>query len=260
MSAYSAFVSLRRYLDNYPTAPVNSAVEVLRRINSESSGLDYPGAMLLHHRVPMEMRLDHRYGLRTVIKELVEAAQPWWLRLVPYGREKVRAALGQDQAQCFRDAGLFDLLPDEGVVSWWDELASTVRGLADTERVANGREAERLSFEHERERLKRLKIDGEPSWVALEDNTLGYDIRSYDRVDGRVVNTLIEVKSAASDVIFITRNEWNNAVSAGGRYVFHIWRMPKAELMEVPVTGIDPHIPADRGDGLWQDVKISLSP
>ena len=171
MSAYAAFLSLRRYLQSYPSSSIEAAIETLCRINSDASSLDYVGAAVLNQFISRDVELDYRLGLQAVIKEVLECGRPWWLRLVPYGREKVRSALSEDQIQCFRDAGLFDLIPDPDIVAWWDELASMVRGSADAERVVQGREAERLSFDRERKRLRELGINEDPAWVALEDNT-----------------------------------------------------------------------------------------
>lgn len=258
MSAYAALRALRSYLEINPSSSVASAVEVLRRTNSDFAELDYLAALTLHECFPLGVPRDHRGALRFLIREIIRFGRPWWLRLAPYGSEKLRSALDEDQSQCFRDAGLFDLIPDTETVAWWDELASFVRGYAEAERVSQGREAERLSFERERKRLKELGISEEPAWVALADSTLGYDIKSFDLVGGVVVNMLIEVKSAMSGVIFVTRNEWNNALSAGDRYVFHVWRMPDEQLIEIWPKGIDPHIPSDHGSGVWQDVKITV--
>ena len=161
--------------------------------------------------------------------------------------------------QCFREAGLFDGVPDDDVLAWWDHLANLARGTVDAEKMKRARHAERLSLEFELNRTRSLGIAKTPRWVALEDNSLGYDILSYD-IDpqGLVVTRLVEVKSRLSDAIFITRNEWDNVSSAAQRSVLHVWDLPEERLHEYRVHEVAPHIPLDRGDGVWQDVRIAL--
>jgi hypothetical protein len=124
--------------------------------------------------------------------------------------------------------------------------------------MIRGREAERLSLEHERDRLRRLGIAQEAEWVSLEDNTLGYDIRSYDLFGGKIVTRLVEAKSTTSDSIFITRNEWQNAASAEEQYVFHVWKLPDRTFTEFSASAIRPSIPIDQGSGRWQNVLVGL--
>jgi hypothetical protein len=184
---------------------------------------------------------------------------PWWIRLVPYGRSKVVSVLTQDQFQCLREAGLFDPTPDAEAIAWWDEIGALVRGSVNTERMLRAREAERLSLNYERERLQTLGVELEPEWVSLDDNTLGYDISSYDLVAGRIVNRLVEVKSTTSDVIFITKNEWRNAITAEPHFCFHVWKMPEKTVTVYGVRSIVSHIPIDQGQGSWESVRVELA-
>jgi hypothetical protein len=260
MAALSAFIELRQYLSKNPGLDVATAVKSVRVINPNADAFDYIGGIAINELLgPTFDSPNTVAGLRPVIFELVRRAQPWWLRLVPYGREKVRANLGQDQVQCFREVGLFDAIPDVETVAWWDELAAAGRATVEVERMSQARYAEQMSLDHERERLLQLDIKLEPEWVSLEDNTLGYDIRSYDLSDGQVVSRLIEVKSTTADRIFITRNQWDNAASAQPHFCFHVWKLPERSVTEYSVTRIRSHIPADMGQGLWEEVRIDLS-
>lgn len=260
MAAYSAFVVLRDYVARNPELEATAAIDIIRHANTDDAGLDYVGGAAIHQQIQIDISgRDRRTALRLVACELVKAAMPWWLRLVPYGREMVRSALDQDQIQCLREAGLFDPVPEPEVIAWWDEVAAIVRGAVDNEKMLRAREAERRSLEYERDRLKSLGISLEPEWVSLEDNTLGYDIRSYDLQDERIVSRLIEVKSTTSDSIFISKNEWLNASSAEPHYCFHVWKLPEGCVMEYPVASIKPNIPIDQGVGSWQEVRITLA-
>ena len=259
VAAFSAFVRIREHLARNPSFDEVSTVAFLKQINADSTGLDYTGGITIHRLLDDRPDwIDQQSGLRLVVSELVRISQPWWLRLVPYGRDKVRAVLDIDQVQYFREAGLFDPVPAPEVIAWWDEVAATMRGTVDAEKMIRAREAERLSLEHERNRLKSLGITQEPEWVSLEDNTLGYDIRSYDLHGGEVVTRLVEAKSTTSDSIFITRNEWQNAAGAEAQYVFHVWKLPEHTFAEYQANKIKPSIPVDQGEGRWQKVRVSL--
>lgn len=114
---------------------------------------------------------------------------------------------------------------------WWDHISGRVRLEGDRKKLERGRIAEELSLNYENERLKREGIDIEARWMAIEDNTVGYDILSYERGDYGPINKLIEVKSTIASPlrIYITRNEWNQAQSIGAAYCFHVW-----DLQEKP--------------------------
>lgn len=260
MSAYLAFLELRSYLADYPSLTETEAVTSLSRVRASAMGLDFRGGLSLLRN--LDPSLDWQLTpdrLRLFVFEWITMIQPPWLRLVPYGREKVRGALNDDQTQCCRHAGLFDETPDDGALEWWDRLADLIRSATDSEKMKRARHAERLSLEFELRRLKCLGVSRRPKWVALEDNSLGYDILSYDLdSEGRVVTRLIEVKSALSGEIFITRNEWENVSSAVQRSVIHVWELPEERLREYRAYDVVRHIPLDQGDGAWQDVRIAL--
>lgn len=260
MSAFLAFLELRSFLADHPALTEMEAVASLNRVRASSTGLDFPGGLSLLQK--LDPSLDWQLTqdrLRLFVFEWVKMIQPPWLRLVPYGRGKLRGALHDDQTQCFRQAGLFDEMPDADALDWWDRLADLMRSATDSERMKRARHAERLSLKFEIDRLKHLDVSQRPRWVALEDNSLGYDILSYDLdSEGRVVTRLVEVKSKLSDEIFITRNEWENASGAAQRSVIHVWDLPEERLREYRVYEVAPHIPLDQGDGAWQDVRIVL--
>ena len=260
MAAFLAFLELRSFRTDHPSLTDAEAVASLVSLRSRASGLDFFGGLTLLQS--LDSSLDWKptkSRLRLFVYEWIRLVEPRWLRLVPYGREKLRQALERDQTQCFREAGLFDESPDNEAVDWWDRLATLMRGISDAEKMKRARLAERLSLEHEKTRLKRLGISMEPKWVAIEDNTLGYDILSYDlNSEGRIVSRMVEVKSKLSDNIFLSRNEWENAFSAAQQTVIHVWDMPQKRLREYLPREIAPNIPRDQGAGTWQDVRITL--
>ena len=260
MAAFVAFLELRSFLTEHPSLTATEAIASLNNLKASASGLDFRGGLTLLQGLDPSLDWNrNKNRLRLFVFEWVQTVNPRWLRLVPYGRERLRGALDSDQVQCFREAGLFDEAPDPEALEWWDHVAARMRGMSDTEKMKRARHAERLSLEHERRRVRALGIRDEPKWVSLEDNSLGYDILSYDRdPEGRTVSRLVEVKSKASDSIFLTRNEWENACGAAQRTVIHVWELPEERLREYRPREIAPNIPLDQGTGTWQDVRITL--
>ena len=183
------------------------------------------------------------------------------LKGFPYGRERVAGLLERDEAQCFRAAGLFDEPPSPEVVLWWDRFAQTVRVEIDDRLLLQGREAERLSLAHERDRLKMLGVAREPRWMAIENNAAGFDILSFDKGPVEPISRLIEVKSSTHNPprIILTRNEWEAATRFGESYIFHIWTLPVQALIERSVAQMIEHIPLDRGSGEWGTVEIAMA-
>lgn len=260
MAAFLAFIELREYRAAHRSLSLNDALSSLGKLRSGATGLDFRAATALFEALDHDLPWDQtKAGLRLFVFEWVRLAQPIWLRSVPKGREYVRAALTGNEFQCFREAGLFDDTPDEDTIAWWDKIAALMRGTADQEKMQRARLAERLSLEHERARLAGLGIAREPKWMALEDNGLGYDILSYDLSASQIVARLIEVKSTVSDTIILTRGEWKNAASSISQTVFHVWRLPSRELLEISASAMEHHIPKDCGNGSWQHLAVRLS-
>ena len=260
MAAFLAFLELRSFGTDHPSLNNTEAVVSLSSLRSSASGLDFRGGLALRQALDPSVDWNSTTdSLRLFIFEWVRLVEPRWLYLVPFGREGVRRALDSDHAQCFREAGLFDEVPDDEAIEWWDSLAALMRGVSDTEKMKRARLAERLSFEYEQRRMKELGIRNEPKWASLEDNSLGYDILSYDRdPQGRTVSRLVEVKSTLSESIFLTRNEWENASGAAQRAVIHVWDLRQEKLHEYRPQEIAPNIPLDHGAGSWQNVRITL--
>ena len=126
--------------------------------------------------------------------------------------------------------------------------------------MIRAREAEQLTLKHEAERLARLGIRIPPVWMAIEDNTAGYDIQSFDLGAEGPVARLIEVKSTIASPLrfFLSRNEWETAKKYGGTYHFHIWDLQVPRLYERTVADIAPHIPTDNEKGSWSTVHIPV--
>jgi len=261
MSAFVALIGLRRYLHDHPDTPVEEAAVSLQRSDADLAAADFAGALRLHDQFAGTVDFsDPIIGLRSGLGILIEAHRPWWCRFFPYGRQRLATALTQNELQTFRSAGLFDETPPSDVVEWWDAFASLMRSADDQRKNAQGRHGERLSLDYERKRLAGLGICEEPKWVALDDNSAGYDIQSYDLTEYGLKNRLIEVKSSqrSSPRMILTRGEWDFAAKFGESYTFHLWQLPSEELIVLTVADISQHIPEDAGKGRWSELEIQF--
>ena len=261
MSAFVALIGLRRYLDHYPGTPVEEAAVSLQRSDADLAAADFAGALRLHQHLAGDVDFSNPItGLRAGLRVLIEAHRPWWCRFFPYGRQRLATALTQDEMQTFRSAGLFDEMPPSEVVEWWDAFASLIRTADDERNNAQGRHGERLSLNYERKRLAGLGIFEEPKWVALDDNSAGYDIRSYDLTVYGLKNRLIEVKSSQRTPprMVLTRGEWDVAAKYGETYIFHLWELPSEKLTILTVSDIAQHVPQDVGQGRWSELNIQI--
>lgn len=261
MSAFYGLIALRKHCAAHPSIAIREAINVVKRLSADDAHHDYEAALLLHEIVPTKAHaVPPVLFFREVIWCVLQHARPWWIRFSPYGREKLRSALGSNEAQCFASAGLFIEMPTLDVLAWWDELAQYVRASENDARLEQGREAEQLTIEYERHRLQSLGINLDPKWISVNDNTAGYDVQSFDVGIVDPIVKLIEVKSCARDIvaIFLTRNEWETAVARSPNYCFHIWLLPEKKLLELRPDDIEPHVPINRGNGHWENAKIKI--
>jgi hypothetical protein len=256
-SAISGLVRLRARLQEDATLSVDKACKLLAA-TYDGAGLDLEGAVQLHELVEPNI-IDRQVLYRQVIGLTARTASPTWLSLLCSGREAVRA-LDSDVATCFERAGAFDPIPDTCVIDWWDELASLGYADDDLAKMSSGREAERLSLRHEKALLADAPDAPEVIWKSLDSNSAGYDIQSWQLLEGRWIPKYIEVKGSKRSPLslFLTRNEWNTAVRHGQAYAFHVWDTLRLRLTEVSVEQMAVHVPTDSGNGKWEQVRIQL--
>ena len=190
------------------------------------------------------------------IDSIILERRPLWARLAPAGRNHVMQAIGVNGVQCLRAAGL--LSTTERATAWWDALANVNRSEKDARLLEQGRKGERLSLAYETARLRHEGILRQPIWVAVDDNTIGYDILSYSLTDGHETSKLIEVKTtyAQPPRMILSRNEWKTAEQFGESFEFHLWELTTQTLSILSVCSVRPHIPYDNGEGLWLNVEI----
>jgi hypothetical protein len=256
MSAFEAAYLIRTFRSKNPALSTSDLIATLRSVRTDFYPHDYDAGVDIEGRIPRELVTPMNAFFTAAIEAVIADRSPIWARLAPVGRNHVLQAIGINGVQCLRSAGL--LGHDARATEWWDALASVNRGERDARLLAQGREGERYSLAYENDRMQREGISRAPLWVAIDDNTVGYDILSYAWHDGGEVNRLIEVKTTLADYprMILSRNEWKTAEQYGAAFEFHLWNLSSETLTIYTVEDIRAHIPTDNGAGKWETVEI----
>lgn len=232
--------------------PSAKVVELAQNLNWLRTG-DHGEAVVTveGHRILSSGEYEAR--IRRALLDYIDIVRPPWIQNAVFGRAKVIAFAGSDIAQVFVEAGLANGT-DRAVVEFWDDLAARARGQKGVRLNAIGREGERLSIEHEKERTGR-----DPKWVSIDSNADGYDVLSVvGSTDGRLLS--IEVKATTIGLagsFHLSVNEWERAL-VSNLHSFHLWDMSSGSpaLAILSKDDVDPHVPVDRGEGRWESVEI----
>jgi hypothetical protein len=256
MSAFEAAYLIRTFREKNPELSTHDLIATVRSVRADFYPHDYDAGADIEGRIPPQIITPLEVFFTAAIEAIVADQAPIWARLAPAGRNHVLQAIGVNGVQCLRSAGL--LGTDARATAWWDALASANRGERDARLLAQGREGERLTLAYESDRLLQEGITRAPVWVAIDDNTVGYDILSYAWHDGGEVNRLIEVKTTQTypPRMILSRNEWKTAEQYGAAFEFHLWNLNNEALTIYTVEEIRTHIPTDNGTGKWESVEI----
>lgn len=266
MPAFEGLRVLRAHFQRRPEEQLCRLVELVRNTDPNVASYDLDAAIVLHDLVPKYAPHTGVIFYRTCLGVVLLKELPEWTKLMTLGRGRFIKRLNseeyRDVRSLFRQARLLDEPPSAGDVEWWDDIQAHVRLQSDGEKMRRARAAEQLSIEYERKRLTQLGLPLEPRWMAIEDNTVGYDVLSYNSGPFGPLNKLIEVKSTIASPLrfFLTRNEWEQASKFGKAYVFHVWDIRKqpAVLYEKTVEQIAPHVPQDSEKGQWKTALIPV--
>lgn len=245
---------------------VDACPAALIAYSPQASAYDLEAAKELYPLVAADAPHETVMFYRECILAVLLLKMPAFAKLMTLGRGRfIKRLKGDDYRDIrsvFREAKLLEDPPSGGDISWWDTIQGRVRLNFDQERLIRARYAESLSLEAEQAKLATLGITKAPVWMAIEDNTAGYDVLSYRPAPISDSNLLIEVKSTiASPLRFIvTRNEWENADQVGEAYIFHVWDMDKnPPILHIrTVEQIRAHIPADNAKGKWKTAEIPI--
>jgi hypothetical protein len=263
MGAFDALRTYRRQAVTTPELGQERLIQLAQALVGDATGLDFLAAIEIHSVVLRAAPHEPPYEFyRHCIFGLVLAQKMSWGKSITLGRRLFYGMLARDEQACFRAGRLMDDPPTADVVEWWDQLEGAMRAAGDAVKKERSRRAERLTFEHELYELTRLGISQVPKWIAVDDNTAGYDVLSFRPGEGGPVNLLIEVKSTIASPLrfFISRNEWDRALEMGDAYIFHIWDLAASpcRLFVFTKEQIEPHIPTDREGGKWVSAEIPL--
>lgn len=263
MGAFDALRTYRRQAASAPGLGQDELVTLAQTLVADATGLDFVAAIEIHTLIPDGAPHEPAHEFyRQCIFGLVMSQRMTWGRVITLGRRRFYSTLERDEQACFRAARLMDEPPSPDVVEWWDRLDGAMRAAGDAAKKDRSRVAEWLTMEHEAKTCVALGIPREPLWVAVNDNTVGYDVLSYRPSEFGPVNRLIEVKSTVASPLrfFVTRNEWEQALKFGDAYFFYVWDLAATppRLYICTKAQIEPHIPTDQQKGRWANAEIPL--
>jgi hypothetical protein len=267
MSSFEGLRLIRREMAANTTVSIQDIPKIILKVEPNAHTLDIEAAFYLHSIVDVNSPFQGIEFYRNCISAVIVITLPAWAKLITLGRtrfiQKLYGDEYRDVKSLFRQAGLLHSPPTIEDISWWDHVSGRVRLEGDRLKLERARVAEHLSLELERKKMLAQGIEVEPKWVAIEDNTAGYDVLSYNKTDYGIANKLIEVKSTIASPLrfYITRNEWEHALEVGSAYWFHIWNMQTNPpfLYEKSSADIAPHIPKDNEKGKWKIAEIPVS-
>jgi hypothetical protein len=242
---------LSRQVTTSPHEPIATAVARLKA-SYATAGFDYLSAKVILDSLGLAAE-SVQESYQTLIEMEVQRNFPAWLSVLPRGRLALLDVLTADIRECFRRAGALAAQPTQDAVDFLDRLANVARARANLGLVEAGRCAERKSFDLEVARCAVIQNAPQVEWVSLNDNSVGFDIRSSRSVNGQLRPKLIEVKSCRSSALqmILTRNEWWTACRHRDDFVVHLWHLATDHLYELFWVDLQPHIPNDQGNGRW---------
>jgi hypothetical protein len=266
ISAFEGLRLMRAAIAAVPEVTLETCPSALIAHSPQARMYDLEAAKELHPLVAVEAPYDTVMFYRECILAVLLLKMPAFAKLMTLGRgrfiKRIKGSDYRDIRSVFREAKLLDDPPSSDDISWWDLVQGRVRLNFDQERLARARHAESLSIAHEQAELAKLGIKRAPIWMAIDDNTAGYDVLSYRLTAVGTTNLLIEVKSTIASPVrfYVSRNEWDNADQIGEAYVFHVWEMDKSPpvLHIRTVEQIRPHIPTDNENGKWTNAQIPI--
>lgn len=266
ISAFEGLRLMRGVVATVPEVTVEACPAALIAHSPQAKNYDIDAAKELHPLVAADAPHETVMFYRECILAVLLLKMPAFAKLMTLGRgrfiKRIKGDDYRDIRSVFREAKLLDDPPSGGDISWWDTVQGRVRLNFDQERLVRARCAESLSIEFEQAELAKLGITTAPVWMAIDDNTAGYDVLSYRPTPMGESNLLIEVKSTIASPLrfYVSRNEWDNADQVGEAYLFHVWDMDKnPPILHIrTVEQIRPHIPTDNEKGKWTNAQIPI--
>jgi hypothetical protein len=268
-SSLYAGIAIARRLDQHDNDAV-AAVRYMLQGPADLAALDFGSAHVVaarHTWSVFSAAASDEIAFRETIRNIASLERPVWIERAPLGRARVVDSVDADVQQCLRIAGL--LGSEEAVLGWWDDIASEARLRQQLRRLQAGREAERRSLE--RETMLLVGTGLEPTWLGIEDNTVGFDIRTWrscpaSEAGARLAQNgdywrehAVEVKSAMrGDPVRLTRREWEEATLRRDRWELQLWLPNQTAPRVISLSKLVPHIPNDNSSGQWTEVRVPV--
>lgn len=172
---------------------------------------------------------------------------------------------------------LFDF-EESDVQDWWSKVFSRYQNYKEGQKLEIGRVAEKLTYEHEKKRLEKDKLDNGHlfvKWASLFSDSYGYDVLSIRGKEFQHSFNLkdpiqIEVKCSvtadeANFRFYVTSNEWSVALENLDSYFFYCWTSANKEKESasgphiIPATKLKTHIPSNTGTVCqWSECRFIL--
>jgi hypothetical protein len=237
------------YFGSISSDKVLETVQTLQWLHADQDGvteLTSAGSRILS-------LIGYEAQLRQALLDYIDIARPAWIQNARFGRSRVIAFAGSEIGQIFVEAGLSHST-DQEVIEFWDLIAGRARGQENDRFLAIGRRGERLTMDYEYERTGMT-----PKWIAIEDNSDGYDILSIVGA-GDPRSLSIEVKTSVmgyTGSFHLTRNEWIRSEEVE-THSFYLWNLAQSdpELAIISSEEMRVHIPENQGLGNWESVEI----
>ena len=196
--------------------------------------------------------------LRRMLDMVFNSQDVFWRRFLSRGRKEAKFFLEGNQLQVLEWCDLFE--EGDHISDWWLDQRTYSNEGEEIENAKTGRKGERKTLIYEEARTRR-----KPEWTALElGDGEGYDVLSWIDESSSSNRLRIEVKSSRDSIerarMFLTRNEWEIATSAGD-HVFHLWTDVDKEssmLRVVSVEEMAENVSKDVGKGVWESVQIPM--
>ncbi len=208
-------------------------------LESVNANLDYTEGQKIINTLGEELiqefsRLEdnRKNTLRKILKSFFIKNTPGYIFHITKGRDIFKDYINDNIIQLFNEAELFKVIDDSQesqlIMEWWDELTQFVRKRNNDAKLYQGRDGEKKSFEYELKKLMKFKSNKKPIWVSLDNNLLGYDIKSYDE---KMNIIFIEAKASGKEdgLFYLSRNEWNTLLEKKTSYFIHVWIQDKKE-------------------------------
>jgi len=207
---------------------------------------------------------DYEYEiiLREILMKYLKKNKPGFILRATGGREYFLAFVDENFEQLLNDAGLYNEidLSKEGkkIRYWWDDLSEFVRQLDEDKKLDLGREGEEKTIRYEIDKLKKLNIKKKPKWVSYDDNTVGYDVQSWDKEQNEI---FIEVKATSNSngLFHLSKGEWRFSISAKERYFIHVWIQNKEKPRIITYSELNSkdYKIEDSSNAEWANIKIT---